>query len=116
MGRKLAKLVRITTNNQVAIPAFIVRDLNLSKGAYLEVEKKGRQIIMTPKRVVDEEDFAMYEEAGINKEKILARNKKWQLENRQQAYKYQRRRALLRARLLFLFRSRLLLNAFQPRR
>jgi len=61
--RKLAKLVRITTNNQVAIPAFIVRDLNLSKGAYLEVEEKGRQIVMTPKRVVDEEDFAMYEEA-----------------------------------------------------
>ena len=61
--RRLAKLVRITTNNQVAIPAFIVRDLNLSKGAYLEVEEKGHQIIMTPKRVVDEEDFAMYEEA-----------------------------------------------------
>lgn len=63
MGRKLAKLVRITTNNQVAIPAFIVRDLNLVKGSYLEVKEKGRQIIMTPKRIVDEEDFAMYEEA-----------------------------------------------------
>jgi AbrB family looped-hinge helix DNA binding protein len=60
--RRLAKLVRITTNNQVAIPAFIVRDLKLSKGAYLEVEEKGRKIIMTPKRIVDEDDFAMYEE------------------------------------------------------
>ena len=56
------KLVRITTNNQVAIPAFIVRDLNLSKGSYLEVTEKGRQIVMTPKRLVDEEDFAMYAE------------------------------------------------------
>ena len=61
--QKLARLVRITTNNQVAIPAFIVRALNLGKGTYLEVEEKGRQIVMTPKRVVDEEDFAMYEQA-----------------------------------------------------
>ena len=58
---KFRKLVRITTNNQVAIPAFIVRSLNLDKGTYLEVEANGRQIIMTPKRLVDEEDFAMYE-------------------------------------------------------
>ena len=57
----LSKLVRLTTNNQVAIPSFIVRDLNLCKGSYLEVEEKGRQIVMTPKRLVDEEDFAMYE-------------------------------------------------------
>lgn len=59
---KYKKLVRITTNNQVAIPAFIVRDLNLSKGAYLEVEEKGKCIVMTPKRLVDAEDFAMYEQ------------------------------------------------------
>ena len=58
---KLVRLVRITTNNQVAIPAFIIRDLNLGKGTYLEVEERGRQIVMTPKRLVDEEDFAMYE-------------------------------------------------------
>lgn len=60
---KLKKLVRLTTNNQVAVPAFIVRDLKLHRGTYLEVEEKGRQIVMTPKRLVDEEDFAMYEEA-----------------------------------------------------
>lgn len=58
---KLKKLVRLTTNNQVAVPAFIVRDLKLHKGAYLEVEERGRQIVMTPKRLVNEEDFAMYE-------------------------------------------------------
>ncbi len=56
-----ARLVRITTNNQVAIPAFIVRDLKLGKGSYLEVEEKGNQIVMTPKRLVDEEDYAMYQ-------------------------------------------------------
>ena len=55
------KLVRLTTNNQVAIPAVIVRHLKLSRGTYLKVEEKGRQIVMTPKRLVDEESFAMYE-------------------------------------------------------
>ena len=56
------RLVRIITNNQVAIPAFIVRDLHLSKGSYLEVQEKGKQIVMTPNRLVDEDSFAMYEE------------------------------------------------------
>ena len=62
VSEKSAKLVRITTNNQVVIPAFIVRHLRLSKGTYLEVEERGRQIMMTPKRIVDEEDFALYEQ------------------------------------------------------
>jgi len=56
------KLVRITTNNQVAIPAAIVRHLRLEKGTYLEVEEKNRKVIMTPKRLVDEDEFAMYEQ------------------------------------------------------
>ncbi len=59
---KLKRLVRITTNNQVAIPAFIVRNLSLRKGTYLEVEERGRQIVMTPKQLVDDEDFAFYKE------------------------------------------------------
>lgn len=58
-----SKLVRITGNNQVAIPSFIVRDLGLQKGVYLQVEEKGRQIVMTPMRLVDEENYAMYEAA-----------------------------------------------------
>ncbi len=69
---KLKKLVRLTTNNQVAVPAFIVRDLKLHRGAYLEVEEKGKQIVMTPKRLVDEEDFAMYE-AAIKKGRLEIR-------------------------------------------
>ena len=58
---KASKLVRLTTNNQVAIPAFIVRDLHLQKGAYLEVSEQGSRIVMTPKRVVDTDDYAAYE-------------------------------------------------------
>ena len=58
-----SKLVRLTTNNQVAIPAFIVRDLKLSKGSYLQVSERGWDIVMRPVRVVCSEDFAMYEKA-----------------------------------------------------
>lgn len=65
----LSKLVRLTTNNQVAIPAFIVRELGLKKGSYLEVKEKGREIIITPKQLVDEEDFAMYK-AVIKKGRV----------------------------------------------
>jgi AbrB family looped-hinge helix DNA binding protein len=61
-GYPLRKLVRFTSNNQVVIPAPIARHLKLVKGSYLEVEEKNRRIVMTPKRFVDEETFAMYEE------------------------------------------------------
>ena len=58
---KFKKMVRLTTNNQVAIPSVIVRDLGLHKGTILEVQERGKCILMTPKRLVDAEDFAMYE-------------------------------------------------------
>ena len=61
MKTKFRKLVRLTTNNQVAIPAFIVQNLKLGKGSYLEVEEKGSRIVMTPKHIVGEEDYAMYQ-------------------------------------------------------
>ena len=59
---KFKKLVRLTTNNQVAIPVFIIRNLKLHKGTYLEVEEKGDKIVMTPKQLVGHEDFALYKE------------------------------------------------------
>lgn len=59
---KQNKLVRMTGNNQVAIPSFIVRDLGLQKGVYLQVEEKGRRIVMTPMRLVNEEHFARYQD------------------------------------------------------
>jgi len=55
--QKTKKVVRITTNNQVAIPALICRDLGLEKGTYLQVEEKGKQIVMTPMRLVDEGEY-----------------------------------------------------------
>ena len=60
--QKASKVVRITSNNQIAIPAFIVRDLKLRKGSYLEVAEQGRRIVITPKHLVDDEDMAMYRE------------------------------------------------------
>ena len=57
---KMKKLVLLTTNNQIAIPAFIVRSLKLHKGSYLEVEERSSRIVITPKQLVDHEDYAMY--------------------------------------------------------
>ncbi len=59
----MKKLVRMTSNNQIAVPTAIARILKLEKGCYLEVEEKNRKIIMTPKKVVDAEDFHLYERA-----------------------------------------------------
>ena len=59
----MKKLVRMTSNNQVAVPTVIARILKLEKGCYLEVEEKNRKIIMTPKKMIDAEDFNLYERA-----------------------------------------------------
>ncbi|MBI4398835.1 MAG: hypothetical protein HY586_06890 [Candidatus Omnitrophica bacterium] len=61
--KKMKKLVRLTTNNQVAIPTLICRDMGLEKGAYLQVEEKGAQIVMTPMRLVDSEEAFYLEKA-----------------------------------------------------
>jgi len=57
----MEKLVKVTTNNQVAIPAGICRRLHLHKGSYLEAEDRGYQIILRPVRVVHEENYKDYE-------------------------------------------------------
>ena len=59
----MKKLVRMTANNQVAVPTAIARLLKLEKGCYLEVEHKGHKIVMTPKKVVDADTFDLYERA-----------------------------------------------------
>ena len=69
------KLVKITTNNQVAIPAFVMRDLRLKIGTYLEVKEKGWHILMTPKRIVGEEDFAMFKNMVLKGRGQLAKGK-----------------------------------------
>ena len=58
----MTKLVKITTNNQIAIPSFAVKSLKLHRGSYLEVETKNNKIVLTPKKLVNAEDFALYEE------------------------------------------------------
>lgn len=65
----MKKLVRMTGNNQVAVPTAIARLLKLEKGCYLEVEHKGHKIIMTPKKIVDTDSFELYERA-IRKARI----------------------------------------------
>lgn len=59
----MKKLVRMTANNQVAVPTAIARLLKLEKGCYLEMEHKNNKIIMTPKKVVDADTFHLYEHA-----------------------------------------------------
>ncbi|MBI4354928.1 MAG: AbrB/MazE/SpoVT family DNA-binding domain-containing protein [Candidatus Omnitrophica bacterium] len=53
------KLVRVTTNNQVAIPMAICRRLHLAKGSLLEADLRNNRVVFTPKRVVDE-DYRTY--------------------------------------------------------
>jgi len=55
------KLVKMTTNNQVAIPTTICKRLKIHKGAYLEAKERGYQIVLTPVRIVDEESYKTYE-------------------------------------------------------
>lgn len=57
----MEKLVKLTTNNQVAIPMDICKRLKIHKGSYLEAKDRGYQIVLTPVRVVDEENYQTYE-------------------------------------------------------
>lgn len=59
----MKKLIRMTANNQVAVPTALARLLKLEKGCYLEIEHKNNKLIMTPKKVVDADTFDLYERA-----------------------------------------------------
>ena len=50
-----APLVKIGVSRQVVIPKKIHRDLGLAAGDYLEVERRGNQVILTPKDFIDRE-------------------------------------------------------------
>ena len=45
-------VVKIGVSRQVVIPKKVHSKLGLSSGEYLEVEVKGRQIVLTPKTLV----------------------------------------------------------------
>jgi len=57
----MEKLVRVTSNNQVAIPVAICKQLRISKGCYLEAKTHGYHVVLTPVRLVDEENYRTYE-------------------------------------------------------
>lgn len=46
-------VVKIGASRQVVIPKKVHSKLGLSSGNYLEVEIKGRQIVLTPKTLVE---------------------------------------------------------------
>ncbi len=45
--------VKVGTSRQVAIPKKLHDELGLSPGDYLEVERRGNQLILTPKSLVE---------------------------------------------------------------
>ncbi len=45
--------VKVGASRQVAIPKQLHDELGLSPGDYLEVERRGNQLIMTPKSLVE---------------------------------------------------------------
>lgn len=54
--KKLAKM-------QLPVSDWLTMEREINYGRMgLRVEEKGRKIVMTPKRMVDEEDFTMYEQ------------------------------------------------------
>jgi AbrB family looped-hinge helix DNA binding protein len=46
-------LSKITRNYQVSIPKDVREALGLNEGDYLEVEERGGEIVMIPKRLID---------------------------------------------------------------
>ena len=46
-------LSKITRNYQVSIPKSVRDALGLHEGDYLEVQERGGEIVMVPKRVID---------------------------------------------------------------
>ena len=57
----MEKLVRVTSNNQVAIPVAICKQLRIRRGCYLEAKTHGYHVVLTPVRLVDEENYRTYE-------------------------------------------------------
>ncbi|HLA49439.1 MAG TPA: AbrB/MazE/SpoVT family DNA-binding domain-containing protein [Candidatus Saccharimonadales bacterium] len=48
------KTITLTSKNQITIPAELVRQLKLDKNRRLEVEKRGKTIMLTPEISVEE--------------------------------------------------------------
>lgn len=46
-------IVKLGRSRQVTIPKKLFEELELKEGDYLEVERKGDQLILTPKELID---------------------------------------------------------------
>jgi len=56
------RIVKIRTNRQVTVPKVIFDELGLKEGDFVEVSRKGEDIVIKPKRLVDVEDTLSPEE------------------------------------------------------
>jgi len=61
-------VVKIRTNRQVTVPKVIFDDLGLKEGDFVEVIRKGSDIVIRPKRLVDSEDTLSPEEEKLVEE------------------------------------------------
>lgn len=58
-------VVKIRTNRQVTVPKVIFDELGLKEGDFVEVSRKGENIVIKPKRLVDVEDTLSPEEEKL---------------------------------------------------
>ena len=59
------RIVKIRTNRQVTVPKVIFDELGLKEGDFVEVSRKGENIVIKPKRLVDVEDTLSPEEESL---------------------------------------------------
>ena len=58
-------IVKIRTNRQVSVPKVIFDELGLKEGDFVEVSRKGENIVIKPKRLVDVDDTLSPEEEKL---------------------------------------------------
>ena len=59
------RIVKIRTNRQVTVPKVIFDELGLKEGDFVEVSRRGENIVIKPKRLVDVEDTLSPEEEKL---------------------------------------------------
>jgi AbrB family looped-hinge helix DNA binding protein len=62
----IVPIVKIRTNRQVSVPKVIFDDLGLKEGDFVEVNRRGSDIVIRPKRLVDLDDTL-----GPDEEKLV---------------------------------------------
>lgn len=62
-------LVKIGTRYQVSIPKALAEALALKPGDYVEVDRKGKKLVLIPKAVIDREDAWFWSKEWQKKER-----------------------------------------------